>query len=688
MATLERIRNKSGLLIIVIAVGLLAFLLGDLMSSGDSMFRRSNMQIAEINGTSVSQPDFMKKYVTEREDYYKLERQSSSLDENTSHDIREQAWNQMVQDVIMQEKYDELGIVVTVDEIFEMATGKNIHPQIRQMFTNRQTGVFDKAQVINFLQQKNLDPSANFYWMFLEKQIKKERLFTKYSGLIKKGMYVTTAQAEAEANAKRNKVDFDFVVKRYAAVSDSSITISDSEIKNFYNAHTDNYKQDPMRDVVYVSFEVKPTADDRKLAEDWIARAKIDFENPETDAVQYVNMNSETNYIDRNLKFEQLSSTLQDFVQDAGEGDVYGPYTEKETFKLSRIVAVKQLPDSVKARHILVKEPALADSLFALVKSGADFAKVARENSLDQGSAINGGDLGWFVEGQMVKPFNDACLESRKGAIVKVESQFGIHIINVQDKSIPVTKYNIATLERNVNYSTATNQKVYAQAAKFASINNSLDKFDAALTADNLVKRYGRSLKENDRNVNNLKSSREMVRWAFKAETNDMSPIFEFGDEYVIAFLTGVKEEGFQSVAAVKGSIERELRIKKKAALLIAELNGKKQGDDINALADAIDSEVMSANQIDFGAFQVPGAGVEPALVALATKSNKGELSTAVAGNNGVYIVKVNNVISNTPDIDAEKAQLMQSAALKVDYQAAAVIRSKAVIEDSRSKFF
>jgi len=658
-----------------------------LMSSGDSMFRGQKMQIAEINGTSVSYPEYQS-YVTELEDYYKLNSRTSALDENTSYQIREQAWNQLVQDVIMDEKYDDLGIAVTPDEIFEMATGKNVHPQIRQMFTNPQTGIFDKAQVINFLQQKNLDPNANFYWLFLEKQIKKERLFTKYRDLIKKGMYVTTAQAEAEAKAKQNKVDFDFVVKRYSAVSDSAVSVSDSEVNDYYNAHKENYKQEATRDVVYVSFDVKPSDEDREMAKQWIEKSLVEFENPETDAIQYVNMNSEANYIDRNLKFEQLSSTLQGFVQGAEVNEVYGPYLENETYKLSRIVAIKQMPDSVKARHILVNDPALADSLFALVKGGADFAKVARENSSDQGSAINGGDLGWFAEGTMVKPFNDACFENNKGDIVKVESQFGVHIINVQDKGKPVTKYNIATLERNITFGTKTNQDVYAKAAKFASINNTVEKFDEAITADNLVKRYGRSIRANDRTVNNMQHSREMVRWAFEADVNEMSDIFEFGDSYIIAFVTGAKEEGYQTVADVKGSIERKLRNEKKADVLIAEFNSKKQGNDIAAFASSVDSEVMTASQIDFGAFQVPGAGVEPALVALATSSKAGEISAPVAGNNGVYIVKVNNVSTATTDVEAEKAQLTQSNGFKVDYQTTEAIRSEAEITDERSKFF
>jgi peptidyl-prolyl cis-trans isomerase D len=327
MATLEKIRSKAGLVIVVIGVGMAAFLLGDLMNSGGSMFRSNQMEIAEIDGTSVSLPEYQS-YLTELEEYYKLNARTSAMDENTTYQIREQAWNQLVQDVIMNEKYDELGIAVTADEIFEMATGKNVHPQIRQMFTNPQTGIFDKQQVINFLKQKDLDPNAQFYWMFLEKQIKKERLFTKYRDLMKKGMYVTNAQANAEIEAKKAKVNFDFVVKRFASIPDSTVMVSESDIKAYYNKNIENYKQDASRDIEYISFEVKPSEEDKAMTLEWITKAKTDFGAPETDPIQYVKMNSETGYVDRNWKKEQISLNLQDFVTTASEGDVYGPYLE------------------------------------------------------------------------------------------------------------------------------------------------------------------------------------------------------------------------------------------------------------------------------------------------------------------------------------------------------------------------
>lgn len=687
MATLEKIRSKAGLVIVVIGVGMAAFLLGDLMNSGGSMFRSNQMEIAEIDGTSVSLPEYQS-YLTELEEYYKLNARSSAMDENTTYQIREQAWNQLVQDVIMNEKYDELGIAVTADEIFEMATGKNVHPQIRQMFTNPQTGIFDKQQVINFLKQKDLDPNAQFYWMFLEKQIKKERLFTKYRDLMKKGMYVTNAQAKAETEAKKAKVNFDFVVKRYASIPDSTVMVSESDIKAYYNKNIENYKQDASRDIEYISFEVKPSEEDKAMTLEWITKAKADFGAPETDPIQYVKMNSETGYVDRNWKKEQLSMNLQDFVTTASEGEVFGPYLEGETYKLSRLIAIKEIPDSVKARHILVDDPALADSLFQLVNGGSNFADIARTNSKDPGSAINGGDLGWFNEGTMVKEFNDACFNGKKGDIVKVQTQFGFHIINIQDKGKPVTKYNIATLDRNIDYSSKTNQAVYAQAAKFASTNKTYEQFNESIQNENLIKRYGRNIKKSDRTVSNLEHSREMIRWAFESEIHEMSDIFEFGDEYVIAYVTGIKEEGYQSLAMVQGSIERELRNQKKAEIITAEINSKKQGSDLNALASAIDTEVQSATDINFGSYQVPGAGVEPALVALATISKTGELSAPVAGNNGVFVVKVNAATEDSGNVEAEKSQLKQNITYKVDYQALQTIKEKAEIVDERIKFF
>lgn len=694
MATLERIRNRAGILVAAfIGLALLAFILNDLLGSGQKVFGGGNQRVAKIDGESVSIHDYQNQ-IAEFEDYAKLSSGRSSLDENTSMRLREQVWNQMVQNIVMDKKYQQIGIEVTPDEILDMVAGKNVHPSIRQMFTNPQTGVFEQAQVINFLQNKNQDPQANFYWSFLERQLKAERLFTKYTSLIKGGMYVTSSQAKMEADAKSKEVDFNFVVVRYNTLSDSLIKVSSSDIKNFYNKNKENYKVEATRDIEYVVFAVEPTDDDKQTTFEWVNKQKETFANPATDAIQFVQMNSETPADNRYWKPEQLSSELQRFVATASINDVTGPYLENESFKLSRLVDVKQLPDSVKARHILIRNNTpernnqLADSLIARIKAGDDFAAMARKYSEDPGSAINGGDLGWFAEGAMVKPFNDAAFMNNKGETVKVESQFGIHIIQIQDKGKAVTKYNVATLDRKIDYSSKTYQNVYSRATRFASENNSQDKFNEAITKENLVKRYGKGIRSADQAVGALQSSRELVRWAFEAKKGSLSPIYEFGDDIVVAVLTGEQEKGYAKLEDVSASISRELINEKKAEQLMADLSTKGT-TSLEQLAAMKNTQVESASHINFGSFQVPGAGVEPALVAAATVGALGKVTGPVKGYNGVYMIQVTN---STPlDIstkEMEQLQLKQQNGYKVDYQLIQTILNKTEIEDNRIKFF
>jgi peptidyl-prolyl cis-trans isomerase D len=692
MATLERIRNRAGILVAAfIGLALLAFILNDLLGSGQKVFGGGNQRVAKIDGESIAIQDYQNQ-IAEYEDYAKLSSGRSSLDENTTIRLREQVWSQMIQKVVMDKKYEQLGLTVTADEIMDMVAGKNVHPSIRQMFTNPQTGIFDQAQVINFLQNKGSDPQANFYWSFLEKQLKAERLFNKYASLVKKGMYATTAQAKMEADAKNKEVDFNFVAVRYSSISDSLIKVTPSEIKSYYNKHKENYKVEASRDIEYVAFAITPTEEDKQAVYDWVNKQKEVFSNPSTDAIQFVNMNSETPASNRYWKPAQLSSELQRFIATAAVNDVYGPYLENETYKMSRLVSIKQLPDSVKARHILLNTSTpeannkLADSLMARIKAGDDFAALARKFSQDPGSAINGGDLGWFAEGMMVQPFNDAAFMNNKGDVVKVDSQFGTHIIQIQDKGAAVTKYNIATIERKIDFSSKTHQNTYAQATRFAAENNTQEKFNEAIVKDNLVKRYGRNIGANDQSVGGIQSARELVRWAFEAKIGNLSPVFEFGNEIVIAVLTSEQEKGYAKIQEVSPSISLQLMNEKKAAQLMDQL---KNTSSLEGLASAKGSKVETASHINFGSFQVPGAGVEPALVAAATNAAEGKVTGPVKGNNGVYMLQVTaSSPLATQDVKAEQAQLNQQNSYKIDYQLIPTIISKVDIEDNRIKFY
>ncbi len=695
MATLERIRNKGGILVaVVIGLALFAFILGDFLKRNGGGNQANSIEVAEINETTISYSAYQNE-INQAEDFRKLQTGKSSIDENTQYQIRNQVWEQMIQEIIMGEKFEDVGIEVSTDEVLEMATGKNAHPAIRQMFSDPQTGIFNQAAVVNFLRNRKRDANAYLYWEYIKKAIVNEKLNSKYTNLFEKGFYTTQNMINSEANAKLRSVDFDFVAVNYSTIPDSTVEVSNSEIKDYYNDHIEDYKQVAERTIQYVSFPVNPSEEDKQLAEKWITETKEEFSNPNTDAGQFVTMNSDIPYQDKNLKADELRIAIKDFVVNGKEGDVYGPYLEDEAYKLSRIVSIKQMPDSVRARHILIQEQdptkanAVADSLITLINKGADFAELARKNSKDSGSAINGGDLNWFKEGMMVKPFNDACFNAKKGDIVKVETQFGVHIINIQNVGKTVTKYNVATLAREIKYSSKTYQQVYSEANKFAANNNSSEKFIEAIKTENKTPRFA-TLKANDRNVRGLENSRRLVQWAFEGDVNDMSPtIYEFGNQFVIAVITDAKEEGNQDIKEVAPRIRSLIAKDKKAEIIMKKFNDNaKSSQSLSSLAQKMESTVQSAVNINFASYQVTGAGFEPALVGLATTAKVGNISTPVKGNRGVYVVKVTseNIAENT-DLEAAKRTLTQSNEYKVRslYNS---IREDAEITDNRAKFF
>lgn len=694
MATLEKIRNKAGVLITgFIGVALLAFVMSDLMKPGKSMFSSTANEIGKIDGQAIDAQEFQNQ-LEKLEEWTRLQYQGRSLDENTMNRLHEQAWEQLVREKILTKEYEKLGIVVSDDELMDLIVGKNVHPGIQQMFTDPQTNTFNRQMAIESYKRRKENPQALFYWEYLVEQIKNERLYNKYTALLKNGMMVTSSVVKSEVEGKKHNVDFEFVVKRYASVSDSAISVSTSEIKDYYNSHKEDFKQVANRDVEYVTFDVVPSQADDAATKEIALKAKEQFGNPATDAATFINRNSDNSpYRVQNQKLDDVAVNLRGFAASATVGEVYGPYFEGNAYKLTRLVAIKQLADSVKARHILIAANTpngtkVADSLFTLAKIGSDFAELARKNSADQGSAVNGGDLGWFKEGMMVPEFNDACFNNSKGSIVKVQSQYGWHIINVQEVGKPTTKYELATYEKNVTYSQKTYSDIYNQATRFASENETKAQFEKSIQAKNLTPRFARELKANDRNVASLASPRQLVKWAFEAEVGDVSPIFEFGDKFVVATLINAREEGYASVNDAQSAIKATLVKDKKAAKFIEELKGFANGSSLSAASAKAGNPVQTATGINFSAYQVPGAGFEPALVALATNSAQGVVSQPVKGESGVYLAKVTAVNPTSTNPETEKAQLNQSASYKVDYKAYDALKNKAEIKDQRSKFY
>lgn len=707
MATLQTIRTRAGLLIaIVIGISLAAFILGDLLQSGSSIFQKNQMEIGEINGETIQYPDFQRQ-VEELGEIYKQNTQQSQLDENSWVQVREQTWQNAVQKVVMGDVYKDLGIDVTSDELFDMLQGANLHPIIQQLFRNPNTGQVDRGAVVNFLKQleTNVAPEQKAYWLYLEKQIVDERTQSKYSNMVGKGLYVTTAEAKESMIASGKQVNFDYVALMHSSVSDSAVSITEKDLKAYYDAHKKDFKQEKMRDIEYITFTVKPSAADFKDAEKWINEIKPDFANA-TNNAQFVNSNSDVSFDGTWYKKESLPANVGAWIFDEGAqvNSTFGPYFENDSYTIAKLDSLAMMPDSVKARHILLKPEKqedvarlqlLADSLKNAIEKGSNFATLAMQFSTDQGSAINGGDVGWFGRGQMVKPFEEAAFSNEKNEVSIVPSQFGIHIIQTTERGKLTQQARVASLIRNVQPSTRTYQDTYAQASKFASTNTSAEKFNAAVVAEKLNKRVA-TVRENDREIVGLENARILIRAAYEAETGDIlatsqgSPIFELGNNFVIGILTKATEEGEATFEEAKTRVELAVSKDKKSEYLVKKAANAIEGKtDLQAVASQLNTEVRRADNINFNSFSIPGLGAEPMVVGTATSLDANKISKPVAGNNGVFVLMVTSV-NQLPEqgVKTEQTRLAQSIGYRASSQAFEAQRKKAEIVDKRAKFY
>ncbi len=698
MATLQRIRNRAGLLVaIIIGLALVAFILGDLLKTGSSLLNSSQMEIGDINGTSIQYTDFQT-MVDETSQIYKLNTGSNQLDESTMVQIREQVWAEVVQSAVMTDIYDDLGLSVSSDEMFDMVQGTNIHPIIQQLFANSTTGQFDKTAVLQFL--KSLDNGATqdqkAYWLYIEDQIKKDQILTKYENLVGQGLFVTTPEAELSAASKAKKANIQYISLNYSSVADSSISVTEKEQMAYYNAHLDEYEQENSRKIEYITFSVVATDADDASTLQWIEDANEEFATIE-DNEQYVNVNSDIRFDNSYYKQEDLTEELSAFAFGGNTNDTYGPYREGNTYRIAKIDDIKNLPDSVKASHILFTSAdalTLADSIKTLIENGASFSAMAKEYSQDSGSAANGGDVGWFRRNQMVEPFEEACFNGDVNNLYITTSNYGVHLIKPTQKGKEVKQVRLAILARTIEPGTQTYQNVYAQASKFVSENLTGDDFQSAVTEQNLNKKIV-SVSEGDREIAGLDQPRSLVRAAYEADIDDIltnsegSTIFEFGDDFVVATLTEINEKGAAPYENVKVSVELAVKKEKKAEVLIAKMKEAATSSDLGSIAETLNVEVMDANGIIFNQNSISGIGIEPALIGTISSLEENQMSAPIKGNYGVYLAKiVSSSDENTTDVLTEKQTLkatFSSRALTSSYEAQ---KNAVDIEDKRAKFY
>jgi peptidyl-prolyl cis-trans isomerase D len=706
MSALQFLREKAGVLVAgVIGLSLFLFVVSDFFGKGrgQRLKAKKYYEIGQISGEYISYQDYELRLQNLLE-IYKLSGKTK-IDDATNEQLREQVWQQMVREKILDSQYKKLGIGVSTEEVDELVLGNQPHPIVQQLFTDQQTGTFNKSFLVNFLKQTEVDETAKKYWLFFENEIVNDRENTKYNNLVSKGLYVTSKQAEFDKILNSNSVDFSYILKNYASVSDSSIKIAESDIHDYYEIHKNSYKRTALRDAEYVTFDVVPSEDDINQTKDWIEKTKEEFATA-TDPVQFINMTADTRYVGFFTPLSEVPEKLRDFVKEGDLKTVYGPYLEDGSYKIAKLLAVADRPDSVHVRHILLAtnqnrtlEAAKheADSLITLIKSGTSFASIAQANSDDRGSAQLGGDLGWFPEGKMVVPFNNACFSGKKGDIKTVETSFGIHIIEILAQSKDIRKYNVGIIDRKIVPGSITTQKYYSEARDFAGTNDTYEKFTKSVAEQGINKRVANDIAPQQKTLPGLDNPRTLIMALFQTTQkdkivldNNQQAVFEIGDKFVVAYCTRVQEDGIAPLKDVENDIRFALIKDKKADIISAEFTrNNTPRKTIDQLASTMGLTVEEATKINFRSFSVPGVGTEPALIAAASVAKEGILSGPVKGINGVYMLAANNITTaQGEDLKLIQRRLQSTFQMRGSYEAYEALRKSANIIDKRYKFY
>lgn len=705
MATLEKIRNRAGILVaVVIGMALLAFILGDFLNSGGALFSNTQFEIAEISGKSIPYQKYQKD-LNEIMEINKFSSGKSSLDEASVQQIQAQTWNQLVREYVLEDEYAEIGLSVSSQELWDMVQGENIHPIIKNLFTNPETGELNTMQVIRFLKTYDQDPTGQqkAYWLFVEGQMIQERMFSKYSTLISKGLYSTKKEAENELNNASKKVDFEFVAQNINTVPDSLISIKNGDLKDYYENHRNEYKQTASRSMEYVTFDVIASEADRTEAEEWINNIKEDFANTDNDK-QFASISSDITFGNSYLKNEELPEELRDIMFDAKVGFMYGPYLKDETFLLAKLSEVKLIPDSVKAKHILLQPTqnqdanqiyAIADSIKNLLENGANFAALSAKYSTDKAANEKGGDIGWFRANQMLSPLSDTCFAAKTGEYKLVATQYGLHIVQVTNKAKKEKKVMVSMIGRKIEPSSETYQNTYAQASKFAGNNHSYEEFLQAIEKEGLTKKIASNIKEADQELAGLENPRGLIRSIYNTDENNIiksqnNPIFELGNRFIIGFVNDVKEEGFAPMEQVSAQLTVQVKKQKKAEYLADKFNKAiQENKDLDFIASKFNTEVNEATDISFRSYSIPNAGIEPKLVAVATSTEADQITGPIKGDNNVFVIRVNNISTNeNVTIDLQQKQAMMQFQNRANYEAFEALKETSNIVDKRSKFY
>jgi peptidyl-prolyl cis-trans isomerase D len=724
MSVIQSIREKyAKWAVVAIALALLGFILTDYFTAQNRMGPGNSTTLGSVNGKKIDWINFETKLkAVDEQTQAQAQQQGREVSEAERHQNNERLWNQEVEQIVMTPEFEKVGIDVGRKEFNDWLFGQNPPADLRQRFSDQQ-GNYDGAAAQNAINQmrrsgnKNEKDQLDSYLASMEYSRKLE----KYNALLTSSIYYPKWYVEKQNTEAAGLAKASYVSYPYSKIVDSTIKITDKEIEDYVSKNKDQFKQEESRSIAYVVFDAAPTAADSAAGKKQLADLKTEFEATTEPAKFLSRYGSTITYFDGYVGKSQIQVPAKDSIFGLAKGAVYGPYIDQNTYVLAKLIDTKSMPDSVKARHILIQtfDPQAGqqllddstakkriDSIETAIKGGARFDSLAMKYSNDQGSAVKGGLLSnpqnpatnYYTLNTMVKEFNDFSFEGKTGEKKVVKTVFGYHLVEILDQKDFQPHYKVAYFAKNIMASDETEQRVLEEASKFASESNDLKSFEANIAKSNgrYVKMEATNIGPNDiyiRGIDAFGASRSLVKEVYKAKKGEVLNQERVGDtrtgyKQIVAVVTDILKEGTQPAYVARPGVERTLRDKKKAEQ-IKQMIGKVT--TLEAAASALQDSIVTADSIRInGGGKVVDAKV---LGAIFNPANNGKLiSEPVPGRDAVFVVRVDelNTTSIAADIEMQRSQMRQRGIqMQTIYSSPISIMKKvANVKDNRRNFY
>ncbi len=643
MAAIGKIREQSTLLLIVIGGAMVAFVFLDFFTG--SGFSQPERYVGEVFGEEINMIDYERKVEAYKQSMATVGQPVSSQQEQQ---VRNQVWNDMIQAKIMHAEMSKLGMRISRDEFDDLRFGQNVRPEIAEgeNFRNPETGQFDPQlvqQYFAFLQQQ--------YPIFYETQVNRivnERLYEKYNNMVKKGIAVNTLDAKNEYYKQEQKVRFNFVAREFTSLADSLVTVSDKDLKAYYDKHKsgDKFKQDAAVEIKFILFDVEPTEEDEQDIKNDLASLVDDFKSARNDSTFAIKYGESRSGFTQRLQTED-NDTLIAFAENAEKGHVVGPFKRGDRYVIAKVQEI-EFEDQATARHILLSNQSgadmaslrtRADSIKRVIQQKKNFAEMVERFTEDPGSKSTGGVYENFNRQMMVAPFTEAAFDKPIGSLNVIDTDYGVHLVEPMSRS-KARVVNVIEVDALIRPSNKTFNEVYDEANEFSITAKNLEGLARLAEERGYEVREGKDIKRSSINIPGVARSTDAVRWAHneqKTKVGSVSEPFEFDRKIVVVGLVNRRPDGVAAFDDVKEQIQPDVLREKKATLFKSEMAGLSVSEAVEKFGL---SSKLAAN-VSEKRPNLPGMGAEPYIVGYALSMPEGEVSNPIEGIKGVYIIEI-----------------------------------------------